>query len=287
MITIKDSKVNTFNDPNKLPRLGRDEIAVFRLLGMRNDPHNKGKVIVKSARNVPVKDTIVDPTSKDGDAVSIAYIVGVGQDNSPLLGEIWFEKEAAGHITLSGNNLRHRDLYTYLMLSNFRADNTKRDSNRAAIYELVNEGAKAEESNKQRSLKREAMNVAAEMSPAELREFVAGLNQDETQDEEVLRNIVGDMAEQSPEQFMTLNKSEDRKIRADIKYATQAGIVTYSRQTRKFTWAATEDEIVTIPRQSGQGNHLDGFVSFIKNHKNGPKVYEDLKALITEKKAKK
>jgi len=283
MKTIKDSKINDFEDHSRLPSLKKGETALFRILGIKDDPVNKGRKIIKSAQNVPANDTIFDPTSKEERTVNMAFIVSVGPQNTPNYGEIWFDQQTMGHIILSGNKMRDRELYTYLTLCNFNSSNKDRDTSRKAIFERVDEGAIAETRNKARSIRKEAMNIAAEMTPAELREFVAGMNKDENQPEEVLRDIVGEVAEKSSEYFMSMNKSEDRKIRAEVKYALQSKLITFVKTSRKFKWVATGDEIVTIPRQTGSNNHLDGFVSFVKNHKNGPKVYEELKGLIEEK----
>jgi len=283
MRTIKDSKINDFEDHSRLPVLKRGETALFRILGIKEDPVNKGRKIVKSAQNVPANDTIFDPTSKEERTVNMGFVTSIGPGNSPIYGEIWFDQQTMGHIILSGDRMRDRELFTYLMLCNYNASNKNRDSSRKAIFEKVDEGAMAESRNKAREARKEAMDMASEMTPAELREFVAGLNKDESQPEQVLRDIVGEVAEKDPELFMSMNSSEDRKIRAEVKYALQSKLISFDKSSRKFKWVATGDEIVTIPRRTGNNNHLDGFVSFVKNHNNGPKVYEELKGLLGEK----
>ena len=246
-------KTKTFNNIAKQPEFKRTDIKVFQWLHRKPDKLNPGKIEMPIMAIVPNTDRVYD-ADKD-DYVDIAAIKSTGQGGKEILHTIVF------------------------MLSNANASNPDRDTEVRPLYELLNPKAKADQTRKQRSLKREAMNVAAELSGAEVREFVASLGKDETRDLSILRDELELLAEKDPNQFIKLSKNKNKTIHANIKRAIDKEILSFDRATNTFSWSSTGETIVQVPRSSKMG-HLEGFTNFVLSNKNGENIYQEIVKLL-------
>ena len=132
---------------------------------------------------------------------------------------------------------------------------------------------------KQRTQKREAMNVAAELSAAEVREFIASLNKDEKRDISILRDELETFAEKDPSGFIKLSKDKNKTIQAKVKQAIDKKIIMFDRAESTFMWASTGETIVQVPRSS-KSSYLQGFTNFVLTNKNGESVYEEIVKLL-------
>jgi hypothetical protein len=179
-------KTKIFNNIENEPVFKRDDIKIFQWLGTKPDPLNPGKVLMPVMAIVPNTDRVY--ISEKDDYIDIAAIKTTGAEGKEIFHEIIFRKENEGKLLLRGNRTGDREIYQFLYLSNFNKSNPDRDTQVKALYELVNPSEAAKEKRKSRSMRREAMNVAAELSGAEVREFIASLGKDETRDLSVLRD---------------------------------------------------------------------------------------------------
>jgi len=123
------------------------------------------------------------------------------------------------------------------------------------------------------------MNVAAELSAAEVREFIAALNKDEKRDISILRDELEIMAEKDPQQFITLSKDKNKSIQANCKAAIDKKIIKFDKASSSFIWISTGETIVQIPRSS-KTSYLQGFTNFVLSNKNGELVYEEIVKLL-------
>lgn len=270
-------KTKEYNNVEKPPQLKRNEVKVFQWLDVKPDKNNKGKLIMPSVAFVPTVDRVFDP-AKD-DFVDIANIQSIGVGGKPIIRPIEFSKRNHGKLLLKGSKTGDREMYQFMMMSNFNASNPNRDTNVKALYELVEPSKKAEESRKQRTQKREAMNVAAELSAAEVREFIASLNKDEKRDISILRDELETFAERDPSGFIKLSKDKNKTIQAKVKQAIDKKIIMFDRAESTFTWASTGETIVQVPRSS-KSSYLQGFTNFVLTNKNGESVYEEIVKLL-------
>lgn len=270
-------KTKTFNNISKQPEFKRTDIKVFQWLHRKPDKLNPGKIEMPIMAIVPNTDRVYD-ADKD-DYVDIAAIKSTGQGGKEILHTIVFKKENEGRLLLRGNKTGDKEIYQFLMLSNANASNPDRDTEVRPLYELLNPKAKADQTRKQRSVKREAMNVAAELSGAEVREFVASLGKDETRDLSILRDELELLAEKDPNQFIKLSKNKNKTIHANIKRAIDKEILSFDRATNTFSWSSTGETIVQVPRSSKMG-HLEGFTNFVLSNKNGENIYQEIVKLL-------
>lgn len=270
-------KTKEYNNVQTPPQLKRNEVKVFQYLNVKNDKQNPGKVIMPSIHMIPQVDRVYD---KDlDDYVDIASIASVGIGGKPTFSTIQFTKQEKGLMALRGNKTGDREIYQYLMLSNYNASNPDRDTSIVPLFKLVEPKKEAADNRKERTLRRDAMNVAAELSAAEVREFIASLNRDEKRDISILRDELEIMAEKNPKQFITLSKDKNKSIQANCKAAIDKKIIKFDKASSSFIWISTGETVVQIPRSS-KTSYLQGFTNFVLSNKNGELVYEEIVKLL-------
>jgi len=270
-------KTKEYNNVGETPTIKRGEVKVFQWLNVKDDPQNKGMKIMPSIAFVPTVDRVFDP-SKD-DYVDIANISNLGVGGKPVIKPITFSKATEGKLLLRGDKTGDKEIFEYLMMSNFNASNPNRDKTIRPLFELVEPNKKAKESRDARGLRREAMNVAAELSAAEVREFIASLNKDEKRDISILRDELEIMAEKDPKQFIALSKDKNKSIQANVKKAIDKKIIAFNKETSSYLWVSTGETIVQVPRSS-KASYLQGFVNFVLSNKNGESVYQEIVKLL-------
>ena len=270
-------KTKEYNNVGEEPKFGRKDVKVFKWLNMKEDPQNKGQYIMPSVAFVPTVDRVYDP-SKD-DYVDIANISNLGIGGKPIINPIQFSKQQKGLLLLRGDKRGDKEVYQFLMMSNANASNPNRDTSVRPLYELLEPNKKAKESRDARALKREAMNVAAELSAAEVREFVASIGKDDSKDISVLRDELETMAEKDPKQFIALSRDKNKSVQAKVKRALDKKIIVFDKTTSTYSWASTGETIVQVPRSS-KSSYLQGFANFVLSNKNGESVYQEIVKLL-------
>lgn len=270
-------KTKEFNNVETLPSFKRNEIKVFRYLNVKPDPQNKGQFIMPSMAFMPKVDRVYDP--KKDDYVDIANIKALGVGGVPQIEAIAFSKQTQGKLMLRGNKTGDKEIFEYLSLSNYNASNPNRDTSVVPLFELVEPAKKAQDARKDRNLRRDAMNVAAELSASEVREFISSLNKDETRDMSILRDELEIMAEKDPRKFISLSKDKSKSIQSNVKKAIDKKIIRFDKATSEFKWVGTDETIVQVPRSS-KTSYLQGFTNFVLSNKNGGSVYEEVVKLL-------
>ena len=270
-------KTKTFNNIKTEPEFKRNDVKIFEWLSKKPDPVNKGKLEMAVMAFVPNKDRVYDPAQDD--YVDIAAIKNLGPEDKPVFTDIVFEKRQGGKLVLRGDRIGDKEIYQFMMLSNYNISNPNRDPQAKGLYKLVDPKSESANKRKKRSTLRDAMNVAAEMSASDIREFVASMGKDQTRDISVLRDEIETLAESDPQQFIILSKNRNRSIQANIKKAIDKKIIEFSKGTSTFVWASTKETICQVPRTSGS-SHLEGFVNFVLSNKNGQSIYEEIVKLL-------
>lgn len=225
-------KTKEYNNVKTPPQLKRNEVKVFQYLNVKADKQNPGKVIMPSVHMIPGVDRVYDKESDD--YIDIASIASLGLGGKPTFNTIQFTKQDKGLMVLRGSKTGDREIFQYLMLSNYNASNSNRDTSIVPLFKLVEPKKDAADSRKNRTLRRDAMNVAAELSAAEVREFIAALNKDEKRDISILRDELEIMAEKNPQQFITLSKDKNKSIQATCKAAIDKKIIRFDKATSTF-----------------------------------------------------
>ena len=270
---IRTNQYNNLSNES-IPKLKPGETAVYRIIVDR--PIRTPQDIPYHVQ-LPSSDVIYD--NDKGEFVTIGYVTSSSGPDQANLGLITFHRRSGGAITLNGNKPEDARLFSYLELCNANKSNAKRRTDKKPIFFRVDEKADADGERRNRTKIREAMNAAAEMSAAEVREFVSAQNKDSSRDLSILRNELEKLAETAPEDFLKLTKDKNKKIKASIKRALDKKVLKFDSNTQSFSWGSTGEEIVRVPRTAG-GGHLEGFVTFVLTQKNGDVVYEEIQKLL-------
>ena len=245
------------------------------MANIKGDPTKPETLKMPSAVNVPVKDRVWDAEQEN--YVDIAYLTGIGLQGRPQFGEIWFEKEFNGMLVLSGDKRRDAEMYQYLELTNYNASNPNRVDDSRVIFERVDPAKKAESKRKERNAKRTAINMAAEMSASDVRNFASSMGWDESQDLVVLRDKVEEFAETKPSQFVKQVKNKQNEIKALVNRATKAKAIKFDTKTNSWTWVDSAEVICSVSRGSAR---VEGLVTFLVENPNGAEVMKSLKTAL-------
>jgi len=266
---------NDISKESMPPKLKRGEKAVYRILGIKGDPARPETFKIPSAVNVPGKDRVYDSTKDE--YVDIANIKSVGVGGKMKCHSVWFQKEYNGVLVLDGSRRDDAEIYEYLELCNYNASNKNRSQDVKAIFERVNPTAQAEEKRKTRSTRRQALNVAADMNAADVRDFAATMGWDDKQDLVVLRDLIEDYADNNPTEFIKKSKNKQNSLSALINRAKKAGVLKFDNRSNGWKWADSNEVICTVARGTDK---VEGLVVHITESTNGPEVIKTLQSAL-------
>jgi predicted nucleic acid-binding protein len=255
-------------------KLKPGEQVVYRVSGIQPHPWEPGKFAIPAAKNVPITDEIYDPIKEE--YVSIAAVKSVNPDGSHLFHDIYFFASQGGHLILVGGRASDQEIHTYLTLCNYNGSNPKRDESKEILFEFVDEAAKSEKESKQRNIKREALNLAVDLTAEEVRNYIAALGQDDTDKLEVLRNKLEALADNDPQSFLDLIGNKQALMKATINRAIKKSVIVFDAEQARFAWPNGE-AILTVSRTTGS-DHIEELISYCVSSPKGEKVYQTLQS---------
>lgn len=273
---MKKSKVfNNISDKLlKSTMLKPGERVTYRLYNIQKSPMDPSRLAIPASKNVPVIDQIWDEEKQE--YVDIAALKSVDAEGNPTFHEIFFTAQQAGHLTLFGGRALDQEIHSYMMLTNHNASNPNRDTTKDIVFELVDEGAKAEKETKKRNMKREALNAAADLTPEDVRNFSAALGKDDTKPVAVLRNELEELADTDPAAFLDLIGNKQAVMKATINRAVTKGVIVFNEEQSRFEWP-NKEAILTVARSTGS-DAVDELISFCVSSAKGEKVYQTIQS---------
>jgi hypothetical protein len=258
----------------KSATLKRGEIAVFRSAAIQRHPFMPEEVVIPTYQGVSPVDQIWDEELQE--YVDIAAIKTVKPGGEPEFHEIAFTKIGAGHIILKGDSAGDREIYSFMFLSNFNGSNPDRNTDSPIMYTMIDEIKKSEVERKGRNFKREALNIAADLSADDVRVYSAALGRDDSRSLEVLRNELELLADRDPQGFLELVNNKQSTMKAIINRALLKGVLSFDNERSMFTWPNGE-VILTVARATGQ-DAVDELIAFCISSAKGEKVYQTITA---------
>lgn len=155
------------------------------------------------------------------------------------------------------------------------------DKKRIPIIERIDEKKASKEARENRSAKAKALQIAGEMSDAQIKEYAAAMNWDETDEIEVLRDKTETEAENDPISFVKLASTEKLKYQAVVKRALTNGIIFYDPVGGRFLDA--KQQIITVLGIGSGQNEVEQFAEFlITNGKKGEDIYKKLQSQLKD-----
>lgn len=284
----RSNDVNNFENPEKLPVLGHDEIAKFELIDMPKDPDHPDRLLIPYAKMVPCRQRIVDPTIDYAPGqpkrwMVMSNIIEEYMDGSYKEKHPAFHHSQGGVKILHGNIPAEADEYTFMKLSNQNEDNPHRDPSVPAWFREINEAKKAKEIRGNRANMLKAFKLVFEMNEVRKREFAASMGWDQNADLDVISNKIEQLAEDDPQEFMNRYGDETRDIKASVKQALDENIVKYDVQKRKFVWTADNETLYATPQEVSPDEMVSALSDFFISN---PKASAKYDLMVKRTKAK-
>lgn len=253
-------------------KLKPGQTVTYRLANMRPIPMDPSRLAIPTIFEVPAIDQIYN--KETGEYYDIAAVRSFDAQGNHTFHPLYFTRQSAGHLTLVGGRAQDQEIHSYLSLCNYNGSNPDRDTSKEIMFELVDEEAKAELQAKTRNLKREALNAAADLSPEEVRDYIAALGKDDTRTVKVLRNEIEDLADSDPQAFMDLISNKQAVMKATVNRAIKKGVIIFNEEQSRFEWP-NKEAIFTAARGSEAVNEL---ISFCVSSAKGEAVYKTIQS---------
>jgi hypothetical protein len=247
--------------------------VTYRLTNIQKSSLDPTRLAIPAAKNVPATDTIFD--EEKGEYVDIAAVRAVDGQGNHTFHEIFFYSNMAGHMILQGGRAVDQEIHSYLSLCDYNASKPNRDTSKDAIFELVDEEAKAEKESRTRNIRREALNAAADMSAEDVKTYAAAMGKDDTKAVSVLRNELEEMADTNPQDFLNLINNKQAVVTATVNRAIKKGVILFNQEQSRFEWP--NKEVILVVARTGS-DAIDEFVSFCTSSAKGEKVFQTIQS---------
>lgn len=273
----------------KIAGFGKSVIYKFNIAKPDPHPDNRGKTIYPGLFTLgPVKFTITDK-DEDRPGKSKQKTIALVKDDSlddkgvPTAFnkvKVWDFQQGIVRLDLENNP---EDIKTCVLMELHPKLNGGMFQNTTVlpVFSRTDELAEAKANRSTRKIKAEAMYAAQEFTDQEIRDFVCGMNWDETDDIDVLREKVEALAETDSASFTKTANSPTFHYKATVKRAFDKQIILYIPVENKVIWGSNQQPIAILDRMEGdEKNEVDRFAEYLILAKNGEEIYKKIKALL-------
>jgi hypothetical protein len=161
------------------------------------------------------------------------------------------------------------------------------DKNLHPIISRIDENAAAREARTERSERLKALNVAQAMSDTELIDFADAMQWDSSENSEILRNKVEELADSNPIYFNDLVQGKSIEYQSLIKQAINKDLISFEHGEYKFMWSGNQQTITNLS-PTGKKNEIEKLSEWMQTSGNkGDDLYKKLKSLVKGGKEKK
>jgi hypothetical protein len=148
------------------------------------------------------------------------------------------------------------------------------------IFSRIDENAAARSARTERSERLKALNAAQGMSDMELVDFADAMQWDSSENTEVLRNKIEELADTNPIYFNDLVQSKAVEYQSLIKQAMNKELISFNYPEYKFTWTGNQQTITVLSPTGGQ-NEVQKLSEWMQTSGNkGDDLYKKLKSLV-------
>lgn len=172
----------------------------------------------------------------------------------------------------------------YLEMHPKNKDGEFSDKKKQQVFERINEAQLAHEKRTERSVRLKALNDAQAMSDAEVVMFADAMQWDSTQELDILRSQIEDMAENEPVFYNEMRAEGNKTIeyQAMIRRAVDTKIISFDPTEYRYVWVGNNQTIASLPPVGGK-TELQKMADWIAT--GGPKAeeaYKKIKKLVKE-----
>jgi hypothetical protein len=243
----------------EIPEFESGKIYKFKLNGLRYNKHLK-RMLVPNSIKILAQDTIYDPHLNRSVEIKCVDRTAVGKDGSQveILRKIYFNKDMAGVMTLYGNNKKDKALFEYLWLSNYNSANTNKPWFQKPVggckYEYLEPNKSASQKVEDQKAIHEAETVVFNLSDDDLRIACSALGKSSSDDfkyhhtmhEAQMREKLLAYAKKNPNRVKMLDKDLNLEVRAAIRSAVDAGVISFDERNKLIVWTNTGNKICSI-----------------------------------------
>jgi hypothetical protein len=233
----------------------------------------------------PARFTITDKEEdrKDRQKVkNIAIIDGIDEKGIPnKFRKIRVEAGNKGIFTLRlEDDPEHIDIAMFLELHPKHENGEFFDKTKQPIFSRIDEKALATTQREKRTAKSLALVAAQKMSDKEVVDFADAMMWDSTEETDVLRNRIEEMAENEPVYFNELVQGNSIKMQAVVKRALDRELITYDPASWKFVWTNNQQPI-TVISPDGEKNHVEKMAEWLTiGGKSAEEIYKKIEGLV-------
>lgn len=158
------------------------------------------------------------------------------------------------------------------------ADRTKRQ-----LVTRVDENKLAKEQREERSARSKARTAAETMSSKQVVQFCDAMMWQSDLDEEILRNMIEELAETDPIYFNDFVGGKNIEYQALVKQAMNKGIISFDPADYSFKWDASKMPIVVLSTIDGE-NEVQKFSAWLQvGGTKEMEVFKKLKSMVEGK----
>lgn len=295
---MKSSKTfNNISDKLKaqIPKLKPGETVVFRMLnGTPNpDPDEKERQkhpVLYGKVQIQTNMRIFDPYQKDSEGNEVGGYVDIGcvdqwNGDQPVTFRFLVPGQGQysrfqGKFSLTGGNAKDEELYEILWLSPQRKGSPCPDSSLPPMFEILDLKADSKATVTKFDRLKKALDIVAAMKPEGAREIMSALNQPNYQDELVLMAKIKEMASTNPESFIATYESNETPVRAAVKSALDAGVISHDLRTGEIKMGGT---LIATLKSDSFDAFVGAFAKWLNTAANGADVLSNIKSRLVKK----
>lgn len=174
----------------------------------------------------------------------------------------------------------HFDFAMYLELHPKVSNGMFPDKTKRQMITRVDEQVLAKEQREVRTSKLKALNAAQSMSDKELVDFADAMMWDSTQDIELLKNQVEELAETNPVYFNDKVVGKTIEYLALVKRALDKSVILFDPAEYKFSYAGN-NQTITMLSPAGDKSEVEKFAEWLQvGGEKADEVYKKIKSLI-------
>jgi len=196
----------------------------------------------------PVTYTITDPY--DNIRKRIGLINQLKEFGAPDDGfrRVVLDEQFRGILTLDMESQEDQDVFMYLEMHPKLEGGRFRDTNDMAVFNRIDELKEAKTALTSKQNRANAMFVATQMTANEVRDFACAMGWNESDEIEIIRNNILEIADSDPEWFKTFINNKAIEYRAVVKRAMDNNIIAWQPVENKFIWSSNGQTIATLDR---------------------------------------
>lgn len=290
MLTQSGGKVNDLSPKlredlqKKMERMAvKDKIKFkFDIARKNPDPDKTGGEYLFQPHWVlqPVTFDIMDPHKEKDKRTKIGLVVHENDKGIPDgFARVILTDRDRGNLTLDISKPDDIDRFAYLMLHPTLDGGDFQDKSYAPQFKYVDVKKDAQKKQEARNLRRDAMEVASNMTGEEEANFALAMGWDEDIEPIDRNEKISDFAEKDPEGFKKMIESSYYALRALVSRAESRKIINWLPAEYKYVWETTGEVMVAHGRQEGL-NRLEKTAEWLGTDKKGQAAEEKLRNML-------